>query len=521
MRVALLAIWLLAVQVHAAVSAPNRAADELFTNASARRITINIPPEGLAVLRTNARTYVSASVRDGSNAPQNVAIHLKGSTGSFRRIDDKPGLTLDFDRYDANQRFHGLSKIHLNNSVEDASYLHELLGSEAFRRAGIPAARVGHAVVELNGRRLGLYVLKEGFTSEFLAQHFTRPTGNLYEPGKDGRDVDEPLDLQLGNAARRGQELEQLTVVAGEPDLAERWRKLPHILDVDRFVAFMAMEILTGHRDGYCLARNNFRVYQDAVSGRILFFPHGMDQLFGYAKLPIEPRMSGLVARSIMEMPEGRQRFRDECSRLLRQVLAPAQLTARVDEKVAALARELSPDESSALVRESGALKERIIQRLASVEQQLRQAPLEMLRFTNSVATLPNWQPVDVPEGGAAFRTNSPDGKSILVIRAGPVTAASWRSKVILPPGKYRVEGAVRTLDVAPLSFGKNHGAALRVAHAGATGVSRWTGTQPWKETFASFELTREQEIELVCELRASRGQAWFDVGSIRLRRIN
>jgi spore coat protein H len=520
MRAALMLVLVLAAEAHAAVSTPGSTSDQLFTNPGPRRISITVPPEGLTILRTNARTYVSASVREGTNAPQNVAIHLKGSTGSFRRIDDKPGLTLDFDRYDPSQRFHGLSKIHLNNSVEDASYLHELLGSEAFRRAGIPAARVGHAIVELNGRPLGLYVLKEGFTSEFLAHYFTRPNGNLYEPGKDGRDVDEPLDLQLGDNRRKEQDLEQLATVAGEPDLSARWRKLPHVLDVDRFVAFMAMEILTGHRDGYCLARNNFRVYQDAGSGRMFFFPHGMDQLFGYAKLPIEPRMSGLVARSIMEMPEGRQRFRDECSRLLREAVAPAQLTARVDEKVAALAPELSSDESAALVREGGALKERIVQRLASVEQQLRQAPLEMLRFTNEVATLPNWQPVDVPAAGAAFRTNSPDGKSILLLRAGPVTSASWRSKVILPPGKYRFEGVVRTLDVAPLSFGKNHGAALRVAHAGATGVSRWIGTQTWKDGAVSFELTREQEIELVCELRASRGQAWFDVNSLRLHRL-
>ena len=45
-----------------------------------------------------------------------------------------------------------------------------------------------------------------------------------------------------------------------------------------------------GHRDGYCLARNNFRVYHDVDSGRFVFFPHGMDVLFGNPRAAIEPR---------------------------------------------------------------------------------------------------------------------------------------------------------------------------------------------------------------------------------------
>jgi NAD(P)-dependent dehydrogenase (short-subunit alcohol dehydrogenase family) len=98
--------------------------------------------------------------------------------------------------------------------------------------------------------------------------------------------------------------------------------------------------------------------------------------------------MSGLVARSIMEMPEGRQRFRDECSRLLRLALVPVQLTARVDEKVAALARELSPDESAALGREGGALKERIVHRLASVQRVPRYEPCDLTDVKQLRATI-------------------------------------------------------------------------------------------------------------------------------------
>ena len=36
----------------------------------------------------------------------------------------------------------------------------------------------------LNGRALGLYVLKEGFTEDFLACHFKQVSGDLFEPGE-------------------------------------------------------------------------------------------------------------------------------------------------------------------------------------------------------------------------------------------------------------------------------------------------------------------------------------------------
>src|SRR5204863_7513253 len=107
-------------------------------------------------------------------------------------------LTLNFAKFRPEQRFHGLRKIHLNNSVEDPSYLNEVLGSELFRAAGVPAPRISHALVELNGRPLGLYLSKEGFTEDSLGLYFHQTNGALYEP-RLGYDVDGPLNVVSGN----------------------------------------------------------------------------------------------------------------------------------------------------------------------------------------------------------------------------------------------------------------------------------------------------------------------------------
>src|SRR5688572_15321737 len=96
----------------------------------------------------------------------------------------------------------------------------------------------------------------------------------------------------------------------------------------------MCMEVMLGHRDGYCLARNNFRVYHDLDSDRMIFLPQGMDQLFGTANLPWQPSFAGLVARAVVSTPEGKQRYTECFGMLLTNVFNTASLTNRVDERV-------------------------------------------------------------------------------------------------------------------------------------------------------------------------------------------
>src|SRR5439155_13322108 len=229
---------------------------DLFTQSAVVRIRIELQQQNLLALREDPRRYVRSTIRSDGKAYRDVGVHLKGSTGSFRGVDDKPGLTLDFGRFNPDQKFHDLRKIHLNNSVEDPSYVNEQIGSELFRAAGVPTPRVTHALVELNGRRLGLYVLKEGFTEDFLSLYFRRVDGKLYDTDW-GHDVNKRMKRLSGRGPDDEQrDLRVLTEAALEPELGRRWQRLAEALDVDRFLTFMTLEVMICHRDGYSLARN-------------------------------------------------------------------------------------------------------------------------------------------------------------------------------------------------------------------------------------------------------------------------
>ena len=164
---------------------------KLFGGSEVLRLRVEIPEKAIEKLKKYQWTFgpqqereqVRATIREGNVVYTNVALHLKGAAGSFRAIDDKPALTMNFDKFADGQKFHGLQKLSLNNSVQDPTYVSEQLCREIFLKAGVPVPRATHARVELNGRDLGLYVLVEGWDKEFLKHHFKNPKGNLYDGG--------------------------------------------------------------------------------------------------------------------------------------------------------------------------------------------------------------------------------------------------------------------------------------------------------------------------------------------------
>jgi hypothetical protein len=499
-------------------TASSKSAD-LFAGDGVCRLSIEIEAKDMASLRQNPRDYVRAIISADGHVFANVGIRLKGRTGSFRKIDDKPAMTLQFNRFDSNQRFYGLGKIHLNNSVEDPSYANELIGGELFRASGVPAPRVTHALVQLNGRMRGLYVLKEGFTEDFLTLGFGRSDGRLYE-SEWGGDVDQPMKRNLGSGLNSNtSDLKELASAATDPDLSRRWRRLEKALDVDRFIDFVALEVMICHKDGYSLARNNFRIYRHPGTDKMVFLPSGMDQLFGIPDLPWKPHWAGIVARAVMDTPEGRLRYEARFPVLMTKLFNLEALSSRVDRIVQKLRPVLGRSEFAAIEQEGTLLKQRMIQRLLNLKSQLSQPDMTPLPFKDDVACLAGWVKRDDPADGRMEQNCSPDNISALAIFSGSNTTASWRTKALVPRGRYRFEAQGRVAAVKPLPFGRLQGAGLRLAGKDRQSA-RLIGSSQWQPLILEFEVSAElEEIEFVCELRARAGKAWFDVNSLRLVR--
>jgi hypothetical protein len=74
------------------------------------------------------------------------------------------------------------------------------------------------------------------------------------------------------------------------------------------------------------------------------------------------------------------------------------------------------------------------------------------------------------------------------------------------------------TREIAADSRDRRAGAGLRVSQQSAE--RKVLGTTDWNTVIYEFDVgSGIQDIELVCELRAAKGEAWFDADSLRLFR--
>jgi spore coat protein H len=326
------ALWLaLALSLGAAGSQKADPAAVLFKQESVRRLHIEVPPATVAALRQGGKTYVRATIKDGEKTWHDVGLRLKGH-GTFQPIDKKPALALKFNEFAANQDFYGLSKVALNNCATDPSFLREVLATQVYRDAGIPAPRATHVRVTLNGRDLGPYVLVEGVNKSFLKRELGHGGGNLYEG--ETRDIDQKLDLENGEESGQ-QELKALVAAAKSP-LGSRLERMQAVIDVDQFASFLALEMLTAGIDGYTFNRNNYRVYHHPKTERLVFLPHGLDATFGSAGF--KPPTNSIVVRALWEVPAFRSRYQQRLGELAERVWNEKALVSQVH----ALAKRLT-----------------------------------------------------------------------------------------------------------------------------------------------------------------------------------
>ena len=344
--------------------------DKLFAQPQVLHLQIEISTANAALLKTDPKKYVRGVLREGAKVYAAVGIRLKGSE-SFQPFDKKPGLAVKFNEYVPGTSFHGQKKILLNNCLQDPTCLSEVIGGEIFRSAGVPAARVVFARVELNGRDLGFYTLVEAASPDFLTRYFKDAKGRLYEG--PAADVHERLEQDSGEISKDQSDLQALAAAAAEKDPVLRFKKLSTLLDMDRFISFVAAEIFTGHHMGYALARDNYRIYHDVATDQMTFLPHGLDVLFEKPASPLVPEWKGLVAKAVLEAPEGRRRYHNRMTALIATSFSAETLQKRIDELAGVIRAEAKGDTARGWTFDEAvtALRERVAARCKFVTEEL------------------------------------------------------------------------------------------------------------------------------------------------------
>src|SRR6185503_10808830 len=116
---------------------------------------------------------------------------------------------------------------------------------------------------------------------------------------------DQHLDQENGDDTTQ-KDLQVLAAASRRP-AAERLQALRSVLDVDEFITFLAMEVLTASIDGYTFTKNNYRIYHQPRTDRLVFLPHGLEMTLGSAGF--EPPRSSLLVKALLELPECQKQY--------------------------------------------------------------------------------------------------------------------------------------------------------------------------------------------------------------------
>ncbi len=277
-------------------------------------------------------TRMSLTMGGKRYGPYVVGVHLKGAWGSWRDISGKAAFKIKMDAFVKGQTLLGVSRITLNNMVQDPTYLRETISYRLYRNLGIPSPRTGYANVSLNGIDYGLHLNVETMNKQML-KRWGVSSAHLYKGAvpyfPDLTSGSEPMfAIESGDKTNTSDltEFMELNNLSGKA----WWDAVSARMDMDLLTLGWASEIYSGHWDGYVRNLNNYFVNFDN-DGKVQLLPWGVDQTWGGALGYTESR--GIMPNKCWEYAS--------CLELYRQSLAKVSRTAR-NLNLQTMAREVA-----------------------------------------------------------------------------------------------------------------------------------------------------------------------------------
>lgn len=298
--------------------------EDFFDDRLLHEVRLTLHPSDWQRLRDNYQenTYYPCTFQWRGLVVENVGIRSKGF-GTRNPV--KPGLRVDFNRFEEGQEFLGLKSCFLDNFGQDASMLKERLTMLLFRRMGLPASREAHTRLYINGQYAGVYVIGESIDKRYLQRQFGEDDGYLYKYEWDGpyhfeyRGPDasrySPLPFEPHTHEKDPQPLPLVAMIRTMNEAPEAGfpQAMAEYLDLKRFVTHLALENFVSESDGilgdlYGMA--NYYLYQFERSNRFQFLVWDKDATFTSSARNIFQNVNdNVLTRRVLAVPEWRRAY--------------------------------------------------------------------------------------------------------------------------------------------------------------------------------------------------------------------
>lgn len=322
-----------------------RAADPIFDQSRLHEVRLVMDPDHWAALRRDFRlnNYYAANISLDGEVVQQVGIRSRGF-GS--RSGEKPGIKIDFNKYNKTQEFHGYKTMVLDNGVQDESLLRERLAYATFEAMGHPAPQIAHTRLTVNDEYAGVYTLVESVSKPFLQMRFGEEGGTLFDyeyvddyrfsvRGADkGAYSPSPFEPET-NENKLDDGLAEFVKTANDAPEAGFAQTISAYIDVDRFLAYIATENALAESDGFLgyAGMNNFYAYQYGGQKKFVFIPWDKDTSFNAPEWPILYNVeTNVLVRKLLADPAKKQVYLDAVKRAVNSYVNAAFLGPKLEQ---------------------------------------------------------------------------------------------------------------------------------------------------------------------------------------------
>ena len=322
-----------------------RAADPVFNPLRLHEVKVDIDPADWAALKANFQTdqYYAANVTIDGEMVRQVGIRSRGK-GS--RSGTKPGIKLDMNKYVSGQEFHGYKAIQVLNSIQDPSYLHDLLTYSVYEAAGIAAPQIATTKMFVNGDYVGLYLLEESVEKQFLRTRIGEDGGTLYKyeftvpylltyrSDAVSAYVPDPFKPETNETSFDGGLADFIKAVNQTP-ASTFTQTISAYIDPQKFLTYIAVENAVAEYDGFVgeFGLNNFYIYQLAGTKKFMMIPWDKDGSFHAAEWPVLQRHdANELTKRLIADPALKSYYLSQVKAIATSFVTPAFLSTKVDQ---------------------------------------------------------------------------------------------------------------------------------------------------------------------------------------------
>jgi len=366
-----------------------RAADPIFDPLRLHEIRVEIDPADWAALKANYLTnqyYAANVVIDGETLKQ-VGIRSRGK-GS--RSDTKPGIKIDTNKYVSGQHFHALKSMQVLNSIQDSSFLRDIVSYTVYEAAGIPSPAISTTKMFVNGEYVGLYLLEETIEEPFLQARLGEQTGTAYKyeytvpytftykSDAISDYVPDPFKPET-NTTSFDTGMAEFVKAINQTPASTFTSTISTYIDPQKFLTYMAVENAIAEHDGFVgqFGMNNFFFYQFAGTKKFTLIPWDKDAAFTSVDWPVMQRLdANELTKRLIADPALKSYYTTQVKTITNSFVTLAFLGGKIDSvyavfKDAAFADTKKPYSNADVDNAVGGLKGLIAGRAANVNSQI------------------------------------------------------------------------------------------------------------------------------------------------------